>query len=433
MAFLGIDIGGSFLKGAVLEPYSESLVVERRTGPKLNTHEPLARTYKPLDLAAVVNDLIQTLALRTSSVEGILLSGQMHGVVLCDKEGNPDGPIITWQDNRDTLPFNSDSYLNQLKAQLTEDDLIATGNELRSGLPISTLFRLKKQGMDLNQKFPASLLSFCANQLVDTKQFIMHASDAAAHGMLDIQQNTWHEATLEAAELTDLQLPLVSHELAIIGNSIDFGCPVYTPVGDHQASLLGVALRPGELSINIATGSQVSVLSKSSAGVNAQTRPFFGDSFLRTVTHLPAGRSLNALLNLFTEINGPKGDELWSVITEKVNEVSDTNVEAAIQFFFGPNGSYGSLNYLTEENLTVGNLMRSAINAMVSNYLSASRTITNDLSIDQLVLSGGLVQKFSPLREALSLAYDPLPIRICNFDDSSLRGLHYLANEIVNN
>jgi xylulokinase len=337
MAFLGVDVGGSFLKGTILEPGSNDLLnVERRVGPELDTFEPLARTLNPKKLVSSVTSLIEDLSKQTKSVEGILLSGQMHGVVLCDLNGDAHGPIITWQDNRDTQLSGESSSLDQLRTRLSPNDQLATGNELRSGLPVSTLFRLLNEGLSLKGKVPASLLSYCASQLVspNPKQLTMHTTDAAAHGMLDLATEHWHTPTLEAAGLGELSLPLVSSDLIVIGQSKSIGCPVYTAVGDHQASLLGVGLEYGELSINIATGSQVSILASSPTGVTGQTRPYFHESLLRTITHLPAGRSLNALLALLTQLGGPKGDELWSIMASEVANTPTTTAEADIQFFF---------------------------------------------------------------------------------------------------
>jgi hypothetical protein len=68
---------------------------------------------------------------------------------------------------------------------------------------------------------------------------------------------------------------------------------------------------------------------------------------------------------------------------------------------------------------------------MVSNYVDATSAITTGLPVERLVLSGGLVQRFMPLRESISQAFDGIPMRICTDEDASLKGLQVLASEIA--
>jgi hypothetical protein len=78
--------------------------------------------------------------------------------------------------------------------------------------------------------------------------------------------------------------------------------PCYTPIGDYQCAMVGALLQYGELSLNISTGSQVSLLKPQAEFGNYQTRPFFDGRFLATITHIPAGRSLNLLVKLFSKL-----------------------------------------------------------------------------------------------------------------------------------
>ena len=68
------------------------------------------------------------------------------------------------------------------------------------------------------------------------------------------------------------------------------------------AAILGALLQRDELSLNISTGSQVSLLKPKVEFGNFQTRPFFDGRFSITITHIPAGRALNALVKLLSEL-----------------------------------------------------------------------------------------------------------------------------------
>ena len=58
-----------------------------------------------------------------------------------------------------------------------------------------------------------------------------------------------------------------------------------------------------------------------------QTRPFFDGRFLATITHIPAGRSLNALVGLLSELAEAQGLSLadpWPYIVREAGEASET-------------------------------------------------------------------------------------------------------------
>ncbi len=297
---------------------------------------------------------------------------------------------------------------------------------------MSTLHRLALEGTDVHDLIPASILSFCAAALagVGHNRFDMHATDAAGHGFLDLKAASWHTPSLEAAGLTGLLLPMVHEDVTETGRLHGDGCPIYSAVGDHQASLLGVGLSPAELSINIATGSQVSILADTPS-TTGQTRPYFDRSLLHTITHLPAGRALNALFGLFTELGGPSGDDLWRNLEERISSVRTTSVRASLDFFSGPHGSEGGLEHLTEDTLCVGNIGRAAIDRMVANYLEAADRLGCPPPVDRIALSGGLVQRFEPLRMSIIEAFGDPAVRLCHDDDASLAGLLEISRTLT--
>ena len=95
--------------------------------------------------------------------------------------------------------------------------------------------------------------------------------------------------------------------------------PCYPPVGDHPCALAGALLDFGELSLNISTGSQVSLRSEHAEPGDYQTLPFFDGQFLHRISNLPAGRALNALVRLLSELAEAEGLTLrdpWSYIAK---------------------------------------------------------------------------------------------------------------------
>ena len=103
------------------------------------------------------------------------------------------------------------------------------------------------------------------------------------------------------------------------------------------------ASRSDELSLNISTGSQVSRRTAEFQPGPYQSRRYFDGDFLNTITHLPAGRSLNALVDLLTELAQAQGITLanpWEFIARRAaeadaGEMSRGGLSVNLSFFAG--------------------------------------------------------------------------------------------------
>jgi xylulokinase len=180
----------------------------------------------------------------------------------------------------------------------------------------------------------------------------------------------------------------VSWDVVIVGASSRFGVPVFCAVGDQQAALFGAGLVADVVSVNVATGCQVSVLSSSNDSP-AQLRPFFLDGvYLHTITHLPAGRLLAAAVR---ECRGSTQPVDWAWAAQNVR--SDPRIELAVEAI--AQGVGGAV-----DRLGVGGL--------------------------PVLFSGGLVQQFAPVRERIIELLN-VPTTLYTGDDAALAGLAALA------
>src|SRR5262249_48344847 len=137
----------------------------------------------------------------------------------------------------------------------------------------------------------------------------------------------WHREAFAALGLDRLAWPRIERAHAALGMlRADYAAatnariPCYAGIGDHQCALLGVGLDERELSINVSTGSQVSRLARSALAGEFQVRQYFDGLLLETITHLPAGRSLDALLALLTELPRAAGNDIsdpWTYIARQ--------------------------------------------------------------------------------------------------------------------
>ncbi len=429
--FLGIDVGGTFLKGSVLDTGSETTGrVIRSGGPELTFSEDGGATLDPAALIKAVRSLITDLIEDQRIYEGILITGQMHGFVMTDDEGHPKTEVVTWRDDlrRNGDVADSSAFLSQ---RINHQFLVEVGSELRAGIPLAGISTRLSLGSQFEGLTPHSLISFVAHCLCNKfTDPVMHNSDAAAHGFLDLHTNSWHHSLLEECGISGLHLPRVTDKLEQVGKCKNTGLPVYVGVGDHQAALYGVGLEVGELSLNIATGSQVSVIS-ANISTNGQTRPYFDDKFLSTVTHIPAGRSLNVLMRLVGELTNKSEDELWEEIGAACEKQAPTELRTALSFFPNAQGSEGYIKNIRENDFNVGSLFNAAVLAMAENYDGFSRVVSGGSIPDKIVLSGGLVSRFRPLHNAIIDKFGASKIREVPSEDSSILGLLRLAKSIA--
>jgi sugar (pentulose or hexulose) kinase len=402
MLYVGIDLGATFAKAAILDTAAKAVREVRRT-PFPQFVSGLPSTCREVNSDAVVRvalELLEDVVRKAPDCVGLWVSSQMHGFVLCDGHGRARSPFFSWQDTRCLQRADEGSFFDLLQTRLEAKDIVELGNELRPGLPISTLFALRQAGNLGASLTPVALGDFVIASLAGVRPQTSW-SQAAGLGTCRVKEACWHDEVLAKAGLDDLKWPRIHRtfepwaRVKVGGKILD----CYPSVGDQQASLLGVGLRAHELSINIATGSQVSVLSSEPVSGNYQLRPFFDGSFLRTVTHLPAGRALNAIVRMLTELSDISEKSAWEAISAKVQSTGALGIEADLSFFPCATGKEGNFRHLTEENLRVGAVFAAAFGAMASNYKSAAQRVCPDSDWHNVVLSGGLACELGPLRE----------------------------------
>jgi xylulokinase len=180
--------------------------------------------------------------------------------------------------------------------------------------------------------------------------------------------------------------------------------PLFAPVGDYQCSQAGALLEPGELSVNISTGSAVIQFALGLEFGDFQTRPWFDGRHLKTITHIPGGRALTALVRLLSELAEAQGLKLpdpWDYILEQARRSAPSDLRVDPAFYFSALGDHGSITRVREENLDVGHLFRAAFEGMADNYARCARRICPAGDRPRLVFSGGVALKTPLLRQLI--------------------------------
>lgn len=412
-SFALLDVGGTDIKSSIFNTDDSNLqtIYRTRTPGNIQKNFDLFE-ISPNCLYSEVEKHIQSIGSSRTRIEGLFISGQMGSWVVSDAKNRPITNIVSWQDNRAAI--NKNDFNRQVVDALGRDWLKTTGNEVRPGLPLLGLERIKnKLPLHKNLRFH-TLISWIASQLATDYTYLSHITDSASTGMVDLTTNTWSKLALNFLDF-DIELPEISSNVMELGFSKALSCPIYTPVGDQQASLYGAELDTENTVVNIGTGGQVAAISTINRLTNLQIRPYFNGQTIETRTHLPAGR-------------------LISKCVGKLYPEADT-VEAFAKFML-KSEVFDSDKYLDAENLEKSLLaldnndyLPSMILNTVSKAYKNALSEINDKSSNNLVFAGGIGQKFKKLQVSIS---EGKSYRIADSEETTLRGLMMLAKEIKN-
>ena len=374
LSSLALDVGGSFIKAAAIDRGSIGPNVLRVPIPGFRSEglDHGIREIDPKELDAAVFSVLD--GVRVSPTDDVWITGQMAGLAFVDDHGLATAPLISWQDTRS-------ERLEEVTARMGPDAVADLGDGLRVGSPSVTL-----AAMDIDRRSCVrSLISYVAGRVAGQLTTTIHTTDAASWGLFDTRRMDWSPLACSVVGVDLDQLPNTTTDArGTVGTS-----GVHIGIGDQQAALFGAHLEPGELSVNLATGCQVSLLADDFV-TEAQTRPYLDSHLLHTVTHLPAGRVMREAV---TTVFGDDSPQSWTLAAAGADK--DRRIGVAIeQIVEGIVGAAARLQALGRP----------------------------------VVFSGGLVQQFHPLRDAIVEALAPSKVRTFIGDDAALAGLARLVS-----
>jgi len=284
MAFLvGIDLGTQSVRCAVLSEDGELRAVARREYPILTPRVGWAEQEPQRwwsETCRAMRQAVEEAGVPPSEVAGVGLSGQMHGTVCLDREGNPVRPAIIWADGR------SAREVEELTAQIGRERLARlAANPIAAGFMAATARWLLRHEKDTLWRSSVMVLPKDYIRLRLTRQIATDPSDAASTLLFDVANRRWSDEMVQLVGLEPGLLPRVvpSHEpcgTVTRHASRDTGIPVGTPVvaggGDQPVSALGNGvIAPGALVVTVGTGGQLfSVLEAPSYDPQLRTHTF---------------------------------------------------------------------------------------------------------------------------------------------------------------
>lgn len=292
---LGIDIGTTTISAALLDIDTGRL----QESCTLKSEAAIPSEYswdKRQDagkIEATFFALITSLLEQYPDIVSIGFTGQMHGILYLDADGNAVSPLYTWQDER----------AGQGSPSTCEKILQRTGYTVPAGYGLATHLALAQAG-----EVPEAAACLCtimdalAMKLCGLKRPVMHTSNAASLGFFPVGGKDFDRAAVEKAGIDPVLLPEVTMENRILG--LCGKIPVSVAIGDNQASFLGAVREPEHTALaNFGTGSQISVMVSHPAAVPAdlEVRPWLEDTCLMSGSALCGGRAYALLERFFRE------------------------------------------------------------------------------------------------------------------------------------
>ncbi len=272
MLYLGIDLGTSSVKVVLLDRTGQA-VSRARSEYAVSTPSPGAAESNPQEwLDAVADATRQVVAGRDpQEIVSVGLSGQMHGLVLCDEHGTPLRPAVLWADTRSTRALAAYRALG-------EPLLRRLGNPISAGMMGSSLAWLAgEESATLAAArwalSPKDWLRFRLTGEVHTEP-----TDASATLLWNFETDAWDTDVASELSIPTRLLAPIQPSLARAGSisreaadltGIGAGTPVGGGLADVVAGCLGTGLPDdGQIQLTVGTGAQlVTRLSQRPAGV----------------------------------------------------------------------------------------------------------------------------------------------------------------------
>lgn len=251
--YLGIDIGTSGTKTVCFNELGEAMTSKSyaydMTVPKLGYAEE-----NPLDWFAATKKTIKEVTEEGYLISGIGLSGQMHGLVLLDKDDHILRPSIIWCDNR-AINEAEDLVHNFGNGKMQK----ITGNPVIPSFTLSKLLWVKKNEPELYKKIDKIMLPKDYVRYALTGSFSTEYSDASGMQLLDINQKCFSKEILDYMDLSLDMLPKLLESSEISGYikkdlASELGlseiCFVVGGAGDQAAAAIGNGIiERGDLSL----------------------------------------------------------------------------------------------------------------------------------------------------------------------------------------
>lgn len=256
--YIGVDLGTSAVKLLLMDADGTVLkTVSKEYG--LSFPHPGWSEQNPLDWYEQSIEGIKELTdgYPKDAIKGIGIGGQMHGLVVLDKDDQVIRPAILWNDGRTQAETD---YLNQ---EIGKSNLSKyTGNIAFAGFTAPKILWMQKNEPELFAKVCKMMLPKDYLAYRFTGSFSTDYSDASGMLLLDVEHKCWSKEMLSICNITEEMLPTLHESYDVIGSvteevkaALGFtgDIKVVAGAGDNAAAAVGTGT-VGQNQCNISLG-----------------------------------------------------------------------------------------------------------------------------------------------------------------------------------
>ena len=261
MNYLGIDVSTTATKALIMDAKGTVLGVGV-SEYDFETPKPLWSEQHP-DLwwegaQRAIKSALQDANIEGSQIGSIGLTGQMHGLVLLDDEGEVLRKAILWNDQR----TQKQCEMIHEKIGLARFIQIS-GNVALTGFTAPKILWVKEHEPEIYARVAHVLLPKDFVRLKLTGAYGMDKADGAGTVLMDVTQREWSKTLLDELEIPFEWMPHLYEGTQITGRITEAaaeatglmaGTPVVGGGGDQSAQAVGVgAVRSGVVALTLGT------------------------------------------------------------------------------------------------------------------------------------------------------------------------------------
>ncbi|GIP20603.1 xylulokinase [Paenibacillus sp. J22TS3] len=322
---IGIDLGTSSVKALLVDQKGRICGEAAESYPLIQLRSGYSEQDPELWINMTIKALgrlIEASGVDPEAVTGMSFSGQMHGLVLLDKQHRVLRHAILWNDTRTT------AQCREIEAKLGDDLLKYARNPALEGFTLPKLLWVREHEPELFRQAAVFLLPKDYLRFRLTGQIAMDYSDAAGTLMLNVPAKAWSPEILSAFGIpTELCPPLVSSDAGTgtllpeiaAAAGLTSRVKVFAGGADNACGAIGAGvLRPGDTLCSIGT-SGVILSYEDNPGADYGGRLHFfnhgrADAFYAMGVTLAAGNSLTWFRDTFAPQSS--FDELLEALDE---------------------------------------------------------------------------------------------------------------------
>ena len=210
--FVGLDLGTSGVK-AVLVDHRGDVIARADARYGAANPAPGYSEQDPADWVLGVSGVLADLRAQQTgafdAIEGLALSGHMHGAVLLDSEGTVLRPCILWNDTR--------SHVEAARLNAMPDAQTLSGNIVFPGFTAPKLAWVAAHEPEVFHRVARVVLPKDYVLWWLTGRYVTDMSDAAGTAWLDVGKRTWSDSLLANGGMRVDQMPELLEGTAVVG------------------------------------------------------------------------------------------------------------------------------------------------------------------------------------------------------------------------